>query len=177
MTRKSRQDWLGMGLLVLARYGLKGLTIDRMAVEMSVTKGSFYHHFTNVRDFEDQLLSYWADQYLNTAGSLPENASDLLPLLDTIMEQTFSPITEPEIAIRMWAHQDERARFRVEQVDAVRRGFVQEVFSATVEDEEQARIMADMLFAMTIGSLTTMPRIPSEKVIELYREFKRLYQL
>ena len=177
MPRKSKQDWLEKGLQILAQEGLKGLTIDRMALELGVTKGSFYHHFTNVRDFEDQLLNFWADQYLNTAGSLPEDRSELLPLLDSIMEQTFTPITEPEIAIRMWAHQDERARSRVEQVDAVRRGFVWEVFRAAVGDEGQAGVMADMLFTMTIGSLTSMPRVPAERVLDLYQEFKRLYQL
>ncbi len=177
MTRKSKQDWLEQGLQILARDGLNGLTIDRMALKLGVTKGSFYHHFKNIRHFEEQLLSHWANQYLSTAASLPEDKSQLLPLLDTIMEETFTPITEPEIAIRMWAHQDERARQFVERVDAVRRGFVLEVFRSTVGDEQQAGLMADMLFALTIGSLTSLPRISPERVLDLYREFKRLYNL
>jgi AcrR family transcriptional regulator len=177
MSRKSTQDWLEKGLQILAREGLRALTIDQMALALGVTKGSFYHHFNNVRDFEGQLLTYWANQYLSTADSLPDDHLVLLPLLDTIMGKTFSPITEPEIAIRMWAHQDERAYQVVEQVDAVRRQFVLEVFRSTVENEEQAGLMADMLFTITIGSLTALPRISPERVLDLYSEFKRLYHL
>ena len=177
MTRKSTQDWLESGLQILARDGLNSLIIDRMAQALGVTKGSFYHHFNSMRDFEEQLLNYWANQYLSTAASLPDDRSVLLSLLDTIMAETFSPITEPEIAIRMWAHQDERARQLVEQVDAVRQQFVLEVFRSTGKDEEQAGLMADLLFTITIGSLTSLPRISPERVIKLYEEFKRLYQL
>ena len=177
MTRKSKQNWLEAGLHILAQEGLKGLTIDKMALELGVTKGSFYHHFQNARDFEEQLLGYWADQYLSTPDSIPEEGADLLPLLDTIMEETFSPITEPEIAIRMWAQQDEMARPYVEKVEAFRRNFVFEVFSSLTRDEQQAGLMADMLFTMTIGSMTTTPRISPERVLELYGEFKHLYKL
>jgi AcrR family transcriptional regulator len=177
MSRKNKGDWLEGGLKILAKAGLKGLTIDKMALELGVTKGSFYHHFKNVRDFEEQLLGYWADQYLSTAGSIPEEEAELLPLLDTIMEETFSPITEPEIAIRMWAQQDEMARPYVEKVDDFRRKFVFEVFNSLTKDEQQAGLMADMLFTMTIGSMTSLPRVSPERVLELYRELKRLYRL
>lgn len=177
MARKSKQNWLESGIQILAQEGLKGLTIDKMALELGVTKGSFYHHFQNARNFEEQLLGYWADQYLSTAGSIAEEEAELLPLLDTIMEETFSPITEPEIAIRMWAQQDEMARPYVEKVDVFRRKFVFKVFSSLTRNEQQAGLMADMLFTITIGSMTSFPRVSPDRVLELYREFKRLYEL
>jgi hypothetical protein len=37
--------------------------------------------------------------------------------------------------------------------------------------------MADMLYTIIIGSMTTLPRVPPERVLELYKEFKRLYGL
>lgn len=177
MTRKSKQDWLEMGLKTLGQAGLKGLTIDRMALELGVTKGSFYHHFENAQDFEGQLLQYWADQYLTTSNSLPESPAELLALLDTLMKETFGPVTEPEIPIRMWAAHNENARSFVEEVDQFRRQFVFDIFLAVTKDKGRARLMADMLFTMTIGSMTTLPRISPERILDLYREFKRLYSL
>jgi AcrR family transcriptional regulator len=173
----SKQDWLTQGLKTLARQGLPGLTIDNLAGKMGLTKGSFYHHFKNSRDFEDQLVAFWAEQYLSTATSVPLEEDDPLALLDTIMAEAFAPSTEPEIAIRAWAYQDERVRAYVERVDIVRRQFLQQVFKQLSVDPAQASRMADMLFSVLIGSLTALPRLPVERVMALYAEFKRLYGL
>ena len=177
MPRKNKEDWLNEGLKILAQAGLEGLTIDAMALGLGLTKGSFYHHFENVQDFEQRLLEYWADQYLSTANLLPEDPQERLSLLDTIMEQTFRSITEPETAIRLWAQQDDRARVYVEQVDAFRRQLVFDIFQSLVHDVKKAGLMTDIIFTMTIGSMTTLPRIPAQRVLELYKEFKRLYRL
>lgn len=177
MSRKSKHDWLETGLDILGRDGLDALTIDRMALELGLTKGSFYHHFKNAADFEEQLLAYWANQYLATSGAKAVEAPARLALLDTLMEEAFAPITEPEIAIRMWAARDARARPYVEKIDRFRRQFLLEVFRSLAVSESDARLMADMLYTITIGSMTTLPRVPPERVLTLYEEFKRLYEL
>ena len=175
--RKSRQDWLEVGLETLGAARVPGLTIERMTGELGVTKGSFYHHFRNVQDFQEQLIVHWSDQYLRTASQLPQDPGALLALLDAIMQEAFGPVTEPELAIRIWAHQDDTVRAHVEIVDAARREFVLNVCRAVTKDERQSMLMADMLFAISIGSITALPRIPAERVLDLYREFKRLYGL
>ena len=177
MTRRSKYDWLECGLAVLGREGLDALTIEAMAQELGLTKGSFYHHFKNAADFEEQLLAYWANQYLATSGAKAVEAPARLALLDTLMEETFTPITEPEIAIRMWAARDARARPYVERIDHFRRQFLLEVFRSLEVSESDAQLMADMLYAITIGSMATLPRVPPGRVLELYQEFKRLYGL
>ncbi len=174
---KSKQDWLDEGLKVLGESGVNSLTIDALAERLNLTKGSFYHHFEDVQDFQEQLIAHWAEQYLSTSTHLPDDPIESLKLLDMIMNEVFSPITEPEVAIRMWAHENAMVRSFVSQVDAVRHEFVLHVFRVIIGDETQARLMADMLFTMTIGSITSLPRIPPERVLDLYTEFKRLYGL
>ena len=177
MARKSKHDWLKTGLNILGRDGLSALTIDRMALELGLTKGSFYHHFESAADFEEQLLAYWANQYLATSGARAVEAAARLALLDTLMEETFSPITEPEIAIRMWAARDAKARPYVEKIDRFRRQFLLEVFRSLEAGEVEAQLMADMLYTMIIGSMATLPRVPPERILEIYEEFKRLHNL
>lgn len=175
---KSKQDWLDQGLNVLGRSGARGLTVDRLAGQMQLTKGSFYHHFKNMADFEEQLVAYWAEQYLATASAPPpQDPDESLALLDTIIAEAFAPATEPELAIRTWAQEDSRVRAYVERVDAVRRVFLLHVFRTVTGDEERSQLMADLLFTMLIGSLTSLPRLGPGRVLELYREFKRLYGL
>ena len=175
--RISKQTWLDHGLQVLARSGLKGLRIEPMAADLGVTKGSFYHHFKNRRDFQEQLIAYWTAQYVASIQALPPGPADRLRLLDEVMEQAFAPATEPEIAIRTWAQQDDMVREHVERADGARRGFVLDVFRPLAENESQARLMADMFFTMAIGSLTALPPFPPQRVQRLYGEFKRLYGL
>lgn len=175
--RRSKQDWFDAGLKALGKFGLTGLTIERLTGDLGVTKGSFYHHFQNVEDFQGQLIAYWGDQYLSTQSSLPDTPDELRSLLDTIMEEGFGSITEPEMAIRVWAQQDSMVRSIVEQVDAVRQEFVFKVFRSFVESDRAARMMTDMLSVMLVGSMMVLPRMSPERVTQLYREFKRLYGL
>jgi AcrR family transcriptional regulator len=175
--RTTKTDWFEKGLEILGASGHTALTIDGLGGRLGVTKGSFYHHFANVRDFQEQLIAHWADQYLSTSDNLPDDPAERLALLDGIMREAFSPVTEPEIAIRTWAQQDEMVRSYAEQVDAVRREFVQNVFQGLAANGAQARLMADMLTALLIGSMAVLPRMSPERVLELYEEFKRLYGL
>jgi AcrR family transcriptional regulator len=175
--RKSREDWLKTGFRTLGRDGTNALTIDRMAEELELTKGSFYHHFANMADYKDQLIAYWAEQYLSTAGQVPEDPVAALALLDTVMSEAFGSATEPEVAIRAWAQQDDNVRKYVEKVDELRRAFVFQIFFSLTGDMIQARHMADILFTMLIGCIMALPRYSSERVSILYAEFKRIYGL
>ena len=175
--RKSTKDWLKEGLQTLGEVGVNGLTIERLTDELGVTKGSFYHHFHNVEDFREKLIAFWADQYLSTSSSMPDDPNELQALLDTIMEESFGVVTEPELTIRVWAQQDDMVRSFVEQVDTVRQDFVLKVFQSVVGDRKSARLMTDMLSTMLIGSMMILPRMSPKRVTELYKEFKRLYDL
>jgi len=175
--RRIKKDWFDAGLWALGEFGLPGLTIEKLTGALGVTKGSFYHHFHNVEDFQRGLISYWGDQYLSTSSTLPDDPHILRLLLDTIMEESFGMVTGPEMSIRVWAQQDEMVRSIVEQVDTVRQEFVFTVFRSVVEDDDSARLMTDILSAMLVGSMMVLPRISPDRVKELYREFKRLYRL
>jgi AcrR family transcriptional regulator len=148
-----------------------------MARQLRLTKGSFYHHFADIADYQSQLIAHWADQYLSTASAVPEDPAAALALLDTVMAEAFGPTTEPEVAIRAWAQQDKAVRAQVEKVDDVRRAFVSQVFLSLTGDVIQARRMADLLFAMLVGSIMALPRYSPQRVAVLYAEFKRLYGL
>lgn len=170
-------DWFDAGLKVLGEFGLTGLTIEKLTADLKVTKGSFYHHFRNVEDFQRQLITYWGDQYLSTRATMPDTSDELRSLLDTIMQESFGSITEPEVSIRVWAHQDETVRSVVEQVDAIRQEFVFRVFRSVVGNDQSARVMTDMFSAMLVGSMMVLPRLSPDRVTQLYLEFKRLYGL
>ena len=51
----SRTQWLDQGLLTLADKGPQYVKIDVLCLELGVTKGSFYHHFSHHADFVSGL--------------------------------------------------------------------------------------------------------------------------
>jgi AcrR family transcriptional regulator len=175
--RRSKKDWLEAGLKVLGETGVVGLTIERLLGELGVTKGSFYHHFENVEAFHKQLIVFWADQYISTSAETPDEPEELVALLDGVMQTGFGAVTGPEIAIRAWPQQDEMVRIVVEEVDALRQAFVLKVFKSVTSNGRQARLMTDMLSTMLVGSIMVLPRIPPDRVLAMYEEFKRLYSL
>lgn len=175
--RKQKEDWLITGLQILTEAGKSGLTIERMTALLGVTKGSFYHHFKNMKDFERQLIDHWANQYLSTAADYPQDPDEGLKLLDAIMEEGFGPITDPEAAIRIWAQEDKDVQKIVQQIDAVRRDFVLQIFRPFAPREDEAQLMADMFYAMTIGAITAQPRLSSRRVLEMYQAFKLLFKM
>lgn len=200
----TKDEWMRTGLGLLGEVGAGDLTVERLTEAAGVTKGSFYHHFQNVEEFQERLIAFWADQYLSTnpgpavredgAGSghgsdasmdvadgagpeTPPGPLAAVGFLDTIMREVFAAVTEPEVAIRVWAHADDRVRSYVERVDAAREGFVLDVMRSVAPDEERARLMADTLSTMLVGSMTVLPRMSPDRVLELYEEFKRVYGL
>ncbi len=59
MTRKTKLDWIEQGLAILAEESSPALTTEALTKRLDVTKGSFYHHFTNYEDYKLNLLSYF----------------------------------------------------------------------------------------------------------------------
>ena len=54
-----REDWVFAGAKALAEGGHKALRVERVARELSVTKGSFYWHFQDRDSWAEAVLAYW----------------------------------------------------------------------------------------------------------------------
>src|SRR5471030_838430 len=57
--RKTREDWLNAGLSALSKEGPEGLRIMSIAKLLTVTKGSFYWHFSSLDAYLDALAEHW----------------------------------------------------------------------------------------------------------------------
>ena len=55
-----RAQWLSAGLEALRKGGVAAVRVERLAADVGVTKGSFYHHFRDRGALLDEVLEYWA---------------------------------------------------------------------------------------------------------------------
>ncbi|HEX5739782.1 MAG TPA: TetR/AcrR family transcriptional regulator, partial [Hydrogenophaga sp.] len=53
MHKLSRESWIQAGFKTLDSLGYIHLSAEKIARQLNVTRGSFYHHFRNRSDFVD----------------------------------------------------------------------------------------------------------------------------
>lgn len=59
--RLGREDWVELGLSLLAKHGPETLTIERLTDAAKKTRGSFYHHFEDHQSFLAAIGAHWFD--------------------------------------------------------------------------------------------------------------------
>ncbi|MGO3741725.1 TetR/AcrR family transcriptional regulator [Kerstersia sp.] len=127
MSKLTREHWIAAGLANLDETGHTGVSVERVARRLNVTRGSFYHHFKHRDEFVRALLSAWergdAERMLAYAAQGRHAVEVLQRYLSIAGEQ--SPGREQ--AIRAWALQDPLAAEFQQRVDAARLAFAVQV--------------------------------------------------
>jgi AcrR family transcriptional regulator len=154
-TRLSVDDWIQAGFAILAEEGIKSLKIDRLCSRLSVTKGSFYWHFTDIAAYRAALVQAWGDMRGDDRYDLGEVAA--LPPRERLLEMMSSLVSPRhwtlERAMREWARTYDAAASSVRAADlrvfaAVRQAYLDSGF-----DAEQADRRAGATFAAGVGFL------------------------
>lgn len=144
--RLTRQDWVDAAIELLAEAGIGAVSIEQLATRLGITRGSFYHHFSDRGDLLRAMLDYWAERWTYAVreqiGTLGLDASTtLLALMKAIRSNRAADYDAP---IRAWALHDPMAREVVKQVDEARLNFIQSQFEALgftgVDAENRARL-------------------------------------
>lgn len=173
MKRYIKKDWLETALFSLGESSGNAPTIDQLTQKLGVTKGSFYHHFENYQDFQNQLLAFWEDIYTNNVVSLSYQAQSLEELLQDFLAALASTDPGPEIAIRAWAMRDAQVRAYVERVDAQRVAVAQGWFSQVIPAPQQAQFMAKLFNTLLVGCYSVSPPIIGEELVDFIQTFLR----
>jgi len=143
--RHSREEWLALALNVLAEEGRAKIEIEYLAKRLGVTKGSFYAHFADRRDFVTSIAFYWADtlttKALDHLSQIEEKGEKkLLLMMQTIKDQE---LDKYDIMMRAWSLDEPLVAEQVEKVDKARFEYIKSVFveMGFTGDELEARSM------------------------------------
>ena len=148
-----RAQWVSAGLEALRKGGVAAVRVERLAGDVGVTKGSFYHHFRDRGALLEALLDYWSREMTDAEFARLETlrgglAARLLALAEDVLEKGMGRY---DPAIRAWARHDRKVAAAVAQVDRRRvkalAGFFEEGgFSAA-----EARIRARTFYTFLLG--------------------------
>ena len=153
----SRDHWVEAATEVLVDRGIDHVKVDALALQLGVTRGSFYWHFKDRGELLRSVLAAWHRLSTEQLTRRLEGASD------DAVEQLVSLLSLPfrgraavraariELAIRAWARRDDMARSAVDQSDASRIGYIAQVFSALGFGIKEARARAFLLYAYVVA--------------------------
>lgn len=118
-SRFGREDWISLGLSLLAKDGPDALTLERLTDAADKTRGSFYHHFEDHQAFLAALGAHWlaeqTDQVIadadaaRLAGKRRETLARRAAKLDHALERALRRLAAREAVIAdIVAQSDER---------------------------------------------------------------------
>jgi AcrR family transcriptional regulator len=171
-----RSQWLTAGLDALRKGGVTAVRVERLAGEVGVTKGSFYHHFRDRRALLDALLEYWSremtdaefERIASVRGGLEAR---LLALAEDVLEKGMGRY---DPAIRAWARSDRRVAAAVAQVDKRRVRALTGFFEDAGFGAAAARTRARLFYTFLLGE--PQVRSPGRETGELQKMVKILTQ-
>lgn len=162
----SRRDWLEAGQARLRREGLKGLKLRALAADLGVSTGSFYHHFTDLRAFEQALADYFAAAQI--AEVVDDPAVLALPPLERIRELIAfvlrNEMSRLALAMRAWGESSARAKAAVRAHDRTVTAFLTDALVEIGFDAEEAAVRAFALIAF--GHAHIHSELPIERLRE-----------
>lgn len=170
----TKRDWLERGLILIGEAGAPALTIERLCRELGVTKGSFYHHFGGLGDYQAALLAFFEREATLRIIELTDGqgpAARLRFLLDLAAGAPFAA----EIGLRAWARADNGVRAALERIDRQRIEYVRGLCRELTGDDGRALLMARMAYAILAGAPQIIPPLGPAETRRLFDELLRLH--
>lgn len=151
----TREDWIAAARSVLEKRGIANVKIDRLSKQMKVTRGSFYFHFTGLKDLHESLLEDWRTcncrpfEALANPGELRgRNYFDAIASI-WVKEDPFSP--RLDLAIREWSKSAKPIAKEMHLADDLRLRLLQQSFIEMGYDEDESLVRARITYMHQIG--------------------------
>ena len=172
-----RPQWLHAGLEALRKGGVGAVRVERLAGDVGVTKGSFYHHFRDRGALLEALLEFWSREMTDAEFERIETlrgglAARLLLLAEDVLEKGMGRY---DPAIRAWARNDRKVAAAVAQVDRRRVRALTALFEEAGFGPADARTRARLFYTFLLGE--PQVRAPAREPAELDRMVKILTSL
>lgn len=145
-------DWIAAGIKRLSNDGIEAVRIEPLAVELGVTKGSFYWHFKDRRALLDAMLDHWqriaTNAVIDEAKQRAKSPKGRLKALFQIVLQSDGRL---DMAIRAWALTDPTAAQALRAIDRRRLGYVEDLFLEIGLRPSDARARARFSYDALLG--------------------------
>ncbi|MEM8607655.1 MAG: TetR/AcrR family transcriptional regulator [Myxococcota bacterium] len=161
-------SYIAVAFDILGRDGFRELSIATVVSRLSVTKGSFYHHFKNWDDFVWRLLARWEQEQTDRIIDLTVQAPDPVERLHVLKRHSAEIPHAIEGALRAWGQSNPIVESAMKRIDERRHAFVSRVCGEYVGDAARGELFATAVMTMTIGLQSMSRNASAEDFFELY---------
>lgn len=151
--RLTRADWINAAIEVMVDSSVEQVRVERLAVALGVSKGSFYWHFRTREELLKAVLQQWANQAtFGIQERLDQEASRADQRLLLYLQLPFrSPAAvraaDLEVAILGWARRSPQAMRAVARVDRERVTHIAQIFLDMGFADGEAPLRAHQTYA------------------------------
>jgi AcrR family transcriptional regulator len=152
----SPQNWVEAAICMLVENGQGAVRVEPLARRLSVSKGSFYWHFSDRQALLDAIWQHWHQAALHdiihALDPVPKGVPRLQALIG-IVAQDRPEIggAQAEPAMRAWARHDAQYQPLVQAVDTARLAFLTACFEDSGQKTAQAQGNANLFYAAHLG--------------------------
>lgn len=172
--RLDATSWVDAGIEILVRESIEHVRIERIAVQLGVTKGSFYWHFKDRADLHTAILDRWLQKAtIGVKERVERECPTASERLRRLLELPFwSPnaarSADLELAIRAWSRRSSFAKRAVSKVDGVRLDYLASLYRDMGFTAEDASMRAHMAYAFMryLGQLHDVPEEEERRIIQ-----------
>ncbi|HTD05845.1 TetR/AcrR family transcriptional regulator [Undibacterium sp.] len=174
--RQPRDAWFNAGLRLLVDTGADALTVDRLCAAVERSKGSFYHHFSDVNGYTAALLDYWQELHTESVMRTVDQLPTLSGKRQALANMALSLDSATERAVRQWAARNPIVQHRLRKIDEQRVAYLTDLIAKLNGDGDLANALelARIEYAAFVGMLHVFPDICQE---DLKRMLQRIIGL
>ncbi len=151
MARLTKADWIKRGIKVLNDEGYDAIKIEHLCFKFNVTKGSFYHHFESISDYEELLLRYWETETLGRIKEVVDSAQTPKERLNLMIKEVFSLSGKTELSLRAWALHNRTVKKYLDKMDTERIGVTRSLYLEVGVPKEKAGELAEFAYTAWLG--------------------------
>ncbi|MDX2937746.1 TetR/AcrR family transcriptional regulator [Streptomyces ipomoeae] len=168
----TRREFFGAASSILADEGVEGLNIVALCARLGVTRGSFYHHFDSLADFNDAYLGHWENVVSQERLERVDREVGFDERSEVSVRIAESAEFRTETALRAWAVSDDAVRDMLRRVDRRMVAVVRTSLLKAGATERQATVYANMAVSMYTGLGGREQAADPQLIREMYSELK-----
>jgi len=156
--RRGPDPWIEAAYALLAQHGHSAVTIEQLTAQTAKTRGSFYHHFSSMESFVEQLMSDWRERNTERIVRLAQATPEPGARRSLVNREAIQLNAHLETALRIWGGVHAQVKAACDDVDRRR---VSVLASDLVDlakaqgcelSEQEAGALAQIEYAAFVGT-------------------------
>lgn len=166
-----RSDWINAALGAFRSGGVNAVSVESVARELGLTKGSFYWHFSTRDELLEELLRVWETETDELVAAAARAEAPLDRVLEFFAVVARNRGQVPDIEYFSWARRDAAVAGRIAATESKRIAFIAKQLRDAGLDRDEAARRAEIGYLSAAGWLERATRTPGGGQVPGFRRF------